>query len=211
MTESKSIQVSEAEQKNMLLEQIPAIHVRIMFDVFEEILGEHALNAVLRYARMERFINEKPSYALDVFCDSTHLSNYSESCVNVLGHDAWRVISHRTGYRLFKRLMEVQKDLNINQHLYELPVEEGYRERLNLLLSSAGGGGLLEFGLDKIVLSLPNCIACSNINYKKPFCNFWVGVLEALSEVVTGKRAKVVETHCKACGDSSCRFEILSS
>ena len=187
------------------------MHIRIMFDVFEEILGKHALNAILHYARMKELIDEMPLYDLDVFYNSAHLSNYSEACVNILGHDAWRVISHRTGYRLFKRLMEAEKGLNINQHLYDLPTEEGYQKRFKILLSSAGGGELLDFSLDKIVLSLPNCIACNNIHYEKPFCNFWVGILEAQSEEATGERAKVVETHCKACGDLSCRFEIFGT
>lgn len=209
MTEKILSKIPEMESTNVFEKKIPAIHIKVMFDVFEDILGEHALKAILHYAQMEKFIDELPTYALDVFYDSNDLSNYSGACVDILGHHAWMVISHRTGYQLFKRLMEVQKRLNINQHLYDLPTVEGYRERFKFLIPSAGGGELLEFSLDKIVLDLPNCIACNNINYTKPFCNFWVGMLEAQSEEATGKRAKVIETHCKACGDSSCRFEIM--
>ena len=210
MIGAKTTNISKSETPTSSERNIPALYIRVMLDVSRDILGDNAVKIILRHADLEEFIDEPPPYALDVHCDSAQTDGYIRAFFDILGKEAYRAIAYRNGYLGFKKMVEVIKELNIQQYLHDLPVEKGYRERFNLLIPSAGGGELLEFSLDRIVLDLPKCILCKNIKSEKTFCNFWVGFLEAQSEEATGKRAKVVETRCKACGDSSCRFEIVS-
>lgn len=59
-----------------------------------------------------------------------------------------------------------------------------------------------------VVLSIKHNPMCRGASLAEPGCDFYAATFERLFRTLVHPDVSVVETHCEACGDALCRFEV---
>jgi divinyl protochlorophyllide a 8-vinyl-reductase len=58
------------------------------------------------------------------------------------------------------------------------------------------------------VLSITGNPMCRGATITEPGCDFYAATFEHLFRVLVHPDVRVLETHCEACSDAMCRFEL---
>jgi len=72
----------------------------------------------------------------------------------------------------------------------------------------AGSGHFEARAGHPVVLSISHNPMCRGARLDEPGCDFYAATFERLFRELVHPDALVVETHCEACGDAMCRFEV---
>jgi len=179
--------------------------IRMVLDSTEEIIGTNGLKAMLNYGGLIRLYEDKPDYTLD--------KNYTDEDYGLLTSSWYKVLGDSGGKAVFRVIGKASGKRSISTGLFESLKELPPREKLFKmveLFAAATGRGTASLEGDVIVYDNPACTACRNVTSGTEVCT---GINGAFDEYaawagVTGTRT--VETKCKAKGDASCRYEIVS-
>lgn len=72
----------------------------------------------------------------------------------------------------------------------------------------AGSGRFTARAGSPVVVQIEHNPLCRGLVADTPACDFYAATFERLFRALVHPRTQVVETHCEACGDDACRFEL---
>jgi predicted hydrocarbon binding protein len=182
------------------------IVIRITLDASEQVLGANGLKAILNFSKMSHLLENKPDYSFEKNYTDDDFTAISSSYVDVLGLDGARAVFRIIGKAIGKNTIKI----GAYDSLKDLPPDERLFKAIELYSIVSGRGKVTRVG-DVIVYDNPQCTICAHAKHDHPICTLYNGYLDMTIEWSGVKNRKTVETSCKAMGDKSCRFEILST
>jgi len=187
----------------MTEKSVANIVIRVWLDATESVMGTNGLKALLNYAGMSHLLENLPDYSFE--------KNYAEQDFTALASNFHQILGTR-GLRLILRQIGKTSakstiDMGIYDSFTELPPVMRLFKTAELF-SIASGRGTASMEEEVIVFDNPECTACSGIGADAPICSIVCGYLDELAIWAEVPSIKTVETHCKAVGDATCRYEV---
>ncbi len=180
----------------------------------EEVMGKHGLQVVLRNAGLEQFIDNLPPDNLEPAIKTTQYARLNEAIEEFYGRGG-RGMLRRIGRASFQYGVREQSALMglAASALKLLPEHQRIKTVLNSVASALKKGNpQVEAWVedkDGVLAYLEStCAICLGRQSEKPICHLYVGSLDEAVFWATGRRRRIIETHCRAKGDPYCRFEI---
>jgi predicted hydrocarbon binding protein len=180
----------------------------------EEVMGTNGLNAVLRSADLERYIDNMPPDNMEPAIETGQYAQLNAAIEDFYGR-AGRGILQRIGRASFQYGVNEQAALLgvAGAALKVLPQKQRIKFILNALVNALkktnpqveAWSGELD---GKMVYIEPTCAICYGRTSDRPICHLYIGTLSEAVKWATGKNYEVVETECVANGGRYCRFEI---
>lgn len=188
---------------------------RLIFLGMEEVIGTSGVDAVLRVASLEKFIqNYPPSNSERKFSFET-VSLLQSALEQIYGPRGGRGLALRTGRACFKYgLKEYGSMLGLTEmafRLLSLPTKlhTGTRSFADLFNKQTDQKVVVEEKDGRILWHIERCPLCWERKADEPVCHLAVGLLqEALYWLSGGKVFNVEETACIARGDAACTITI---
>ena len=179
--------------------------IRVLLDSTEDVMGENGLKALLNYAKMPHLFENKPEHTLDKNYTDEEYGALTSSWYKVLGNSGAKALFRMIGKSSGKRAIQS----GIFDSFRDLPDEEKLFKMIEFFAMATGRGAALKEG-DVVIYDNPQCTACINIEDEKPVCTGLNGAFGEFIDWAGIKGKTVIETKCKAMGDETCRYEILS-
>ncbi len=182
------------------------IAIRANYDSLGETLGPRARDMVFRNAGLGRVIESPPEYTWDKnFTNAEQVSIYVE-IINLVGAVGAQGVLRQIGYKGTETSVLKFGVLN---HLVDLPSHEKITKCFEMFRIVVNKGKVVSDGESMPRLDVFDCLSCSGITSKKPYCSHYAGALSFFADWSFGKGIYIVkETKCKALGDDTCLFEI---
>lgn len=188
---------------------------RLIFIGMEEVIGTSGMDAVLRIASLEQFIQNYPQPTADRAFSFTTVSLLQGSLEQVYGPRGGRGLALRAGRACFKYgLKEYGSMLGLTEmafRLLSLPTKlhTGTKTFADLFNKHTDQKVVVEEKDNKILWHIERCPLCWERKTDEPVCHLAVGLLqEALYWLSGGKVFNVEETACIARGDVTCTIAI---
>jgi len=188
-----------------------------MIKGIEEIMGTNGLKAVLHASGLERFIDNLPPSNLEKDVLVREYAQLNEAVEQFTGR-AGKGMLQRIGRASFRYAIKEQAAVMGLAGIALKAFPHRIRKRAILLGMRKGLMDVVEFGRidveeegDALVYTDHTCTICHMRHSDKSICYLYLGSLGEAMAYATGKDFRdfeVVETHCRAKGDSFCRFEI---
>jgi predicted hydrocarbon binding protein len=183
------------------------ISIRSAYDSLGEIMGTRARNMIIKKAGLSRILDAPPDYTWDKeFSYDEQLALYTET-IRLIGKVGAQGILRQIGYRNAQTTILT---FHVLDSIKELPPDEKFEKSLGFLTAAIGRGKARSSPGERTCLDVADCTACQGAKSTKPYCSQYSGVIQFLSDWSYGKGAfRVIETKCKAMGDSTCLFELI--
>jgi predicted hydrocarbon binding protein len=188
---------------------------RIIFIGMEEVIGTSGVDAVLRLASLEKFIQNYPPANAERDFSFTTVSLLQSTLEQVYGPRGGRGLALRVGRACFKYgLKEYGSMLGLTEmafRLLSLPsrLRTGTQTFADLFNKHTDQRVVVEEKENKIFWHIARCPLCWERKVDEPVCHLAVGLLqEALYWLSGGKVFNVEETACSARGDAACTITI---
>jgi len=179
------------------------IVIRVWLDATEMIMGTNGLKAVLNYSGRSYILDNYPDYSFDKNYTEDDFSTMAATFQQLLGVQGLKAVLRQIG----KASAKTTIDLGVYDSLKELaPVERLLKSAE--IYAAASGRGTVSMEGDTIIYDNPICTACKDIKAHTPVCSIICGYLDELAAWAGVPEMKTVETHCKAIGDDTCRYEV---
>jgi predicted hydrocarbon binding protein len=179
--------------------------VRVLMDAAEQVIGTNGLKSLLNYAMMPQLMNEKPGYGFEKAYTDIEYSRIIVSFYELLGVSGAKAI-----FRIIGKLIAVRvKDLGLLDQFKDLPGQEKLFKAVEIYAMVSGRGTVTIQG-DKVVFDNTLCTTCFNLRSDVPICTVINGFLDELAAWAGFKGARSIETKCKAMGDDTCLYEIVT-
>jgi len=183
---------------------VSSIVIRLVLDSTEEIIGTNGLKALLNYAGLISFFDNKPDYSMEKNYTDEEYGKLTASWYKVLGTSGGKAVFRIIGKSIAKRSIaagafESFKDLKPADKLFKM---------VEMFTLVSGRGSVLREG-EVIVYDNPQCTACNGHTSDTGICTGLNGVLDEFAAWAGVTGVKSVETKCKAKGDATCRLEVL--
>lgn len=183
----------------------------------QEVMGDKGLQAVLRAAKLERYIDNFPPNNLEPAVDSGDYARLNAAIEDFYGRGG-RGILKRVGRASFQYGVREQAALLglAGVALKLLPKQQ----RIKFILNAIGSALKKtnpenEYYVDSrggaISYLTPTCSICYGRHSETPVCHLFVGSVEEAIKWATGDDLTVRETHCIAKGDPYCRYEVVEA
>ncbi|MCA9935863.1 MAG: 4-vinyl reductase [Ardenticatenaceae bacterium] len=188
---------------------------RIILTAMEEIMGRHGVNAVLNLAHLHDLVNNYPPNNLSLDFTFEEVSAIQQALDDMFGERGGRGLALRAGRETWKyalkefapvlgitdlasRILPLGMKIKIGLEVFAETFNKFTDQRVRLGEDSRGYLWVIE-----------TCPMCWQRTSEKPCCHLAVGLLEqSLDWVSRGKRFRVEEVSCIACGDDSCTIVI---
>ncbi len=189
--------------------------VRQALSAIEEVMGRNGLNAVLRTSGLERFVNNFPPDNLEPGVKASEYAQLNQAIEDFYGRGG-RGFLQRIGKASFEYGLSEQSALMGVAGLAMKVMPQ--KQRISLVLNSVASAlkktnaevnAFIEEVDGQINYVESSCAICEARSSEKPVCHLYVGSLGEAVRWATGKKFKVVETECRAMGDSHCRFVVM--
>ena len=203
----------------VLNENTPYVNAMLLQAIkgIQEVLGENGLNAVLRSSGLERFIGNPPPNNLDSGVLAREYAMLNQAIETFTGR-AGKGMLQRIGRASFRWAINEQAAVmglagialkvlpyNLRKRAILLAIRKGLTDTVSYArIEVKEEGGVL-------IYTDHTCVVCHTRHTEKPTCHVYLGSLGEAMAFATGRDFRefdIVETHCKASGDSFCRFEI---
>lgn len=179
------------------------IVIRVWLDATEMIMGTNGLKAVLNYSKRSYILDNYPDYSFDKNYTEDDFSTIAATFQQLLGIQGLKAVLRQIG----KASARTTIDLGVYDSLTEfLPVERLFKAAE--VYAAASGRGAASMEDDVIVYNNDVCTACKGIRSDVPICSIICGYLDELAAWAGVPGMRTVETHCKATGDATCRYEV---
>jgi predicted hydrocarbon binding protein len=181
----------------------------------EEVMGKNGLNAVLKTSGLGRLVDSPPPDNLEPGVKAEEYAQLNQAIEDFYGRGA-KGFLYRIGKASFNYGLEKQSALMGIAGAAAMKVLP-QKQRITTILNSVASAlkksnpqveAHVEDQDGKIAYVESTCAICEGRTSSEPVCHLYVGSLSEAVKWATGKDYQVVETHCKAKGDSFCRFEI---
>jgi predicted hydrocarbon binding protein len=188
---------------------------RIVLIAIEEIMGHHGVNAVLNLANLPHLVNNYPPNNLAPGFTFSEFSAIQKTLDEMYGERGGRGLAPRAGRESWKyALTDFMPVLGITDlAMRMLPLGIKIKIGLDVFAETFNkfSDQRVRLGedFDHYLWIIERCPICWQRKTDSPCCHLAVGLLEqALSWVSQGKRFKVAQTSCIACGDETCTIAI---
>ncbi len=188
---------------------------RIIFIGMEEVMGSHGVDAVLRLAALEKYIQNYPSTGKDRDFPFETVSLLQSTLEQAYGPRGGRGLALRVGRACFKYgLREYGSMLGLTEMAFRLlsmptKLNAGAKSFANLFNKHTDQKVRVEEKDKKIFWHIECCPLCWGRTTEEPVCHLAVGLIqESMYWLSGGKVFDVKETACIAKGDAACTIEI---
>ncbi len=180
----------------------------------EEVMGANGLNAVLRAAGLERYIDNFPPNDMQPGIKTSDYARLNEAIEEFYGRGG-RGMLRRIGKASFQYGMREQAALLgiAGAAIKLLPEKQRIKFILNgmvnaLKKSNPEVDAWVEEQNGKLAYIEKTCAICWGRSSDTPLCHLYVGSITEAVQWATGAEYRITETHCLAKGDEYCRFEV---
>lgn len=188
---------------------------RIVLLAMEEVLGRNGLNAVLKIAGLNQYINQYPPNNFDLGFTNSNFSQIMEALDRLYGPTGGRGLALRIGRACFKYgvrefgpIMGVS-DLAFRLLPLSMKLKVGGEALAEVFHRDSDQDVSFEEDEGHFLMRFEACPVCYKRSTPDPCCFLVVGILqEALFWVSGGKNFLVEEKQCLACGDPVCLFSV---
>jgi predicted hydrocarbon binding protein len=200
------------EDKAMgLNEKLPNQLIHLALKTSEEIVGRDGLVALLRYAKLEKFIDSYPPPDLEMVHPIEDFIKFVGTTIEIFGERGARPILFRGGKRAFEIGLEFFPELHRIDKTISI---EGKFEQFVSIYRNAVEASRYIYGdvfnyyeiPEGAVLEIGPCFWCLGLKTQKPICHAQVGFQHGFLQWVLGGEVKVEEVQCIAVGDPVCKF-----
>jgi predicted hydrocarbon binding protein len=194
-----------------LNEKVPNQLLHLTFMTTEEIIGKDGLNTLLRYAKLDKFIDNFPPPDFEMVYPIGDFIQFVTGTIDIFGERGARPILFHGGKQAFK----ISLDLFPDMHKIDKTktVEKKFEQFVSLYKTAVEAskyiyGDVFTFSEtpEGAVLEIGPCFWCLGLKTEKPICHAQLGFQHGFLQWVVGGEVKVEETHCIAAGDPVCRF-----
>ncbi|MGQ9517112.1 MAG: V4R domain-containing protein [Anaerolineae bacterium] len=188
---------------------------RIYLQALAEIMGDHGLKAILRYAKLDHLIDNLPPDNLALEFPFEDYAAINQALEDLYGPRGGRGLALRAGRKSFDQgLKDFGAVVGVADKAFKLlplhiRLNVGLRAMAKTFTQFSDQVSHVEELPDRYVYIIERCPVCWGRHSDRPICYAAVGLLEAGIEWGTGRRYKVVETQCVAKGDPACSFDIF--
>jgi len=196
-----------------LKEKLPNQIMYLALISCEDVMGANGLNAILNYAKLQKFIGNHPPNNLELEQSSEDFTKFLSGMIGVLGEKGSKTITYQIGKKSFDIIREQFPSL-LNIEGVEL--EDRTPDRLfgeyvriqGIMFEAAKAifGDIYNYYEDDrgFVSELSPCYWCKGLKTQTPICNAGTGFAAAIAKWIIGNDVKIEETHCIAAGDEKC-------
>jgi len=195
--------------------KLPNQLLSLALTTMDEIMGKNGTNSLLNFTGLQKFRDNYPPYNLDLEQSSDDFSRLLTGIIDIFGEKGARPILFRGGMRSFEIMRDNYPslwDLEGIEPTEKTP-ERLYKEFVNIQNIIVNASTQIFGDIFKLyeteeglVLENHDCYWCKGLKAKEPICHGSVGFNYAIAKWIMGEDAKVMETHCSAVGDDTCRF-----
>jgi predicted hydrocarbon binding protein len=191
---------------------LPNLRVRILMQAIQEVMGRNGLNATLKLAGLQRYINNLPPANQATELHASEYAALLQAIETLLGSGA-RGQLNRIGHATFKKLVESDRARwNIIGFFNRfLPARQQLQRSLAALARHLAlpDGDVGVFSDDQRLVLVDNTgDATQGRNRATEICWLTVGQIQECAQWATGSNYDITEVSCKAKGEAECRFEI---
>jgi predicted hydrocarbon binding protein len=183
----------------------------------EEVMGANGLNAVLRAAGLERYIDNFPPNDMQPGIKTSDYARLNEAIEEFYGRGG-RGMLRRIGKASFQYGIREQAALLgiAGAAIKLLPEKQRIKFILNgmvnaLKKSNPEVNAWVEDQDGKLAYIEKTCAICWGRSSDTALCHLYVGSITEAVQWATGAEYRITETHCLAKGDEYCRFEVGES
>jgi hypothetical protein len=188
---------------------------RIYLTALEEVMGKNGLNAILRLAKLEHFIDNYPPDNLSKEFDFEDISALHKALEEMYGPRGGRGLCQRAGRALFANgLRNFGALAGAGDLAFKvLPLGTKIKIAVPAIAKVFNAttdqvSNTQEFD-DHYIYTLERCSMCWNRNAEKPVCHTAVGIIqEAMKWMSGGREFKIEMLECKANGAPVGRLKI---
>jgi predicted hydrocarbon binding protein len=188
---------------------------RIYLLALEEVMGKNGLNAILRLAKLEQYIDNYPPENLAKEFDFNDISALHSALEEMYGPRGGRGLSQRAGRALFANGLKNFGALAGAGDLAFKVLPLGTKIKIAVPSIAKVFNGVTDQVSnttehdDHFIYTLERCSMCWQRTADKPVCHTAVGIIqEALKWMSGGREFRVDMLACKACGDEVGRLKI---
>ncbi len=171
-------------------------------------VGSDATRRLFDRAGLARYLGAPPQ----AMVDEAEVRALHGALREALGATAAREVARAAGQRTADYLLAHRIPRPVQRLLRWLPAPLAARVLLAAIGRNAwtfvGSGRFTAQAGRPCVLQIAGNPLCRGVQAETPGCDFYAGTFERLFRVLVHRDAQVLETHCEACGDAACRFEI---
>ena len=197
------------------LQQLPARAGRIgpnaitrVAEVLRARRGEAAAAVLFGRAGLLPYLTQPP----EAMVDEAEVTRLHQVLRDSLGTAFAQEVAREAGTRTADYLLAHRIPRPAQAVLKRLPAPLAARMLLSAIRGHAwtfaGSGSFSAQAGHPVVLSITDNPMCRGARLDEPGCDFYAATFERLFRVLVHPAARAVETHCEACGDPSCRFEL---
>lgn len=171
-------------------------------------LGEDVAVALFSRAGLLPYLTQPP----EAMVDENEVTRLHQVLRESLGNLQAQQVARQAGTRTAEYLLAHRIPRAAQAVLKRLPPALAARALLSAIRGHAwtfaGSGIFRALAGHPVVLSIHRNPMCRGTRLAEPGCDFYAATFEHLFRVLVHPASKVVETHCEACGDTMCRFEV---
>jgi hypothetical protein len=189
--------------------------VRNFLLAMEDVMGHNGVSAVLNLAGLHDWVGNYPPDNLKRAVDFRAFSAINATLLIMYGPRGGRGLARRSAWVSFAGLLN---ELDAFSELADLaerqpPIETALQEGLPAIAAALDRMSDQKTSVtsdgDHYTLVVERCPVCWGQTSTEPCCHAVTGWLEECLRWLSGGRAfEIVETRCKAMGDSACEFRI---
>lgn len=177
-------------------------------EVLRERLGEATAKRLFGRAGLLPYLTQPPQ----AMVDEAEVTRLHQVLREGLGTAQALQVAREAGTRTAEYLLAHRIPRPAQAVLKRLPPALAARALLSAIgghsWTFAGSGRFRAQAGHPVVLSITNNPMCRGAALAEPGCDFYAATFERLFRVLVHPSSTVVETHCEACGDPMCRFEV---
>lgn len=193
---------------------------RSILDTLEEVLGKNGMRSVLRFADLEKMIENPPDYDPDVRVRHEDVTKLFTGIRDILGNAGYGAVMFRGGLVMVKNIVSHSVPL---QSLIEMELDPVEKLKLGYSAYLRNSGydpeELMEHlpGKNEIVIHRKDCTECDDLIQRgikpegitRPSCAFIRGSLQGIGDCFEKEiEVSVVEEACRLIGDDECRYRV---
>jgi divinyl protochlorophyllide a 8-vinyl-reductase len=170
--------------------------------------GEDVAVALFSRAGLLPYLTQPP----EAMVDENEVTRLHQVLRESLGNLQAQQVARQAGTRTAEYLLAHRIPRAAQAVLKRLPPALAARALLSAIRGHAwtfaGSGIFRALAGHPVVLSIHCNPMCRGTRLAEPGCDFYAATFEHLFRALVHPASKVVETHCEACGDTMCRFEV---
>ena len=193
---------------------------RSVLDILEDILGKNGMISVLRFANLNKMIENPPDYDPDTRVVHEDVTKLFTGVRDILGDSGYGAVMYRGGLLSVKNAVSHSAP---TQALIEMDIDPVEKLKLGYSVYVRNVGQDPEENLEHIpekkefVIHREDCTECDDLIQRgvtlkgitRPSCSFVQGCLKGVGECFEKElEVSVVEEACRLIGDSECRYRV---